>query len=199
MSGSEGIIKFNLEWKEAEILIPEPCFSLLNDCRKRLCGLNLIGETPDGTGYGNVSVKINRKNHFYISGSGTGGTEKSYRHHYALVESYNLAGNSVVCSGLAKASSESLTHAAIYEYNDRAKAVIHVHSPVPWNKYKDRIPTTPRDAEYGTPEMASAIRPMMRIPEVLNRGIIIMGGHEDGILVFGTSLQEAEKRLLKLM
>jgi L-ribulose-5-phosphate 4-epimerase len=35
--------------------------------------------------------------------------------------------NSLTCQGQVKASSKSLTHAAIYAANPRVKAVIHVH------------------------------------------------------------------------
>lgn len=199
MREAEGVIKFNLQWVEKELLIPEPQFSTLNDCRLRMNRLGFIGEYPDGTGYGNISIKINFRNQFYISGSGTGGNEKSYRHHFALVESYSIDGNSIVCSGLVKASSESLTHAAIFEADDRINSVIHIHNKLLWTKYRGDLPTTSEDIHYGTPEMAYAVKKIFRNPATRNGGIIIMGGHEDGIISFGSTVEIAEKKIMAIL
>ena len=60
----------------------------------------------------------------------------------------------MTCRGASQASSESLTHAAIYEMDDGIHAVVHVHDPELWQHLKNTFPTTDPDAAYGTPEMA---------------------------------------------
>ena len=88
--------------------------------------LGLIGAYPDGTGYGNISIRINY-NSFIITGTGTGKLNELNNKHYTRVDSYNFNANSIHCSGPIKASAESLTHAMIYECSPETKAVIHVH------------------------------------------------------------------------
>ena len=113
--------------------------------------------------------------------------------HYSLVKNYEINKNSVHCEGLSKASSESLTHAAIYETNMEVNAVIHIHNKCMWNKYLNDLPTTDKKAEFGTPEIALEIKKLAN----KNSGIIIMGGHPEGIIVYGESLIIAEEIILK--
>ncbi|HEX5668085.1 MAG TPA: class II aldolase/adducin family protein, partial [Chitinophagaceae bacterium] len=98
----------------------------LNLWRDRMYEKRLIGVYPDGIGFGNISQRW-KGNTFLISGTATGGFTTLNESHYSLVTHYDLGTNSVTCEGRVKASSESLTHAAIYECSATTHAVIHVH------------------------------------------------------------------------
>ena len=63
--------------------------------------------------------------------------------------------NSLQSTGPIIASSESLTHAMIYEYAKDVTAVMHVHQFELWNHLLGSLPATAPGIEYGTPEMAN--------------------------------------------
>jgi ribulose-5-phosphate 4-epimerase/fuculose-1-phosphate aldolase len=188
----EGYIKFNLNWTEKAFEFKECDFLEINSCRKKLYKQDLIGAYPNGIGYGNISIRQN-SNEFIISGSATGNFKNLLKEHYSLITDYNISKNSVHCKGLSKASSESLTHAAIYETNIAVNAVIHIHHEGMWTKYINDLPATDIKAEFGTPEIAQEIQKLTN----LSSGIIVMGGHPEGIITYGKSLVEAEEILLK--
>ena len=100
----------------------------------------LIGMYPDGIGFGNISIRCN-ENTFLISGTATGGIIDLDNSHYALVTDYNLTTNSLTCKGSINASSESLTHALIYESSPSTNAVIHIHNLALWKKLMHEVPT----------------------------------------------------------
>ena len=93
--------------------------------------------------------------------------------------------------GAAIPSSESLTHAAIYESDPTIFAAIHCHDPVLWRTRLDRVPTTSKAVAYGTPEMAYEILRLFTGSNVRSRKIFIMAGHEGGIVTFGKNLEDA--------
>ena len=104
----------------------------------------------------------------------------------------------MVCEGPVKASSETMTHAALYEVDDTIKAIIHVHNEAMWKKLIRKLPTTNAKVAYGTPEMAEEIKNLFKDHDFKETGnIIIMAGHEDGIISFGRNLEEAYNILLK--
>ncbi|HEX8281224.1 MAG TPA: hypothetical protein VF551_07595, partial [Chthoniobacterales bacterium] len=77
-----------------------------------------------------------------------------------------------------------------------AAAVIHCHSPALWKRLLASAPRTPADVEYGTPEMAHAITELFRTTDAKERKILAMGGHVDGVLAFGATLNHALRTLL---
>ena len=123
---------------------------------------------------------------------------KTDEHHYARVLSCDIEANRVVCEGPVQASSEALTHAAIYALDNAIRAVVHVHDAALWNELIDRIPTTSRDIDYGTPEMAREFRRLFDETEFADLGVAVMGGHEEGIVSFGAGLEQAAERILEL-
>src|SRR5258707_13973147 len=77
--------------------------------------------------------------------------------HCVRVVAYDFARNWLRYEGAAIPSSESLTHASIYQSNSTISAVIHCHDSVLWRTLLDRVPTTSKPVPYGTPEMAYEI------------------------------------------
>ncbi len=84
-----------------------------------------------------------------------------------------------------------MTHAMIYDNDPLAEGVIHIHSRALWKQLINKVSTTKKEVPYGTPEMANEITRLFNETDVKNQKIIVMAGHEEGILSFGASLAEA--------
>jgi L-ribulose-5-phosphate 4-epimerase len=190
----EGVIKFNCQWTKSAPL-EEACIKDLNVWRDKLYRLGLIGVNKDGIGYGNISIRL-RNNEFIISGSGTGRFEKLTEEHYALVTDYDVEKNAICSTGSITASSESLTHAMIYECASDAHAVIHVHHFNLWKKLLNALPATAQNIEYGTPEMANEIARLFNEQNLSQHKILAMTCHYEGIVCFGKNLAQAGELLL---
>ncbi|MEL7005624.1 MAG: class II aldolase/adducin family protein [Bacteroidota bacterium] len=168
----------------------------LNKWRQKLYSLKLIGAYDNGIGFGNLS-RLESSGQFIISGSATGNLKTLDSRHYAKVVDYNIHRNDLTCEGPIKASSESLTHASIYENDLSAYAVVHVHDMDLWNRLKYVVPTTNENVSYGTPEMAKEIGRLFLQTDVKEKKIVAMAGHEEGIISFGKDLNEACEVLLR--
>lgn len=197
MTQEEGYIKFECNWQEKGFAFAKKNFNKINEWRKKLYELELVGIDEEGVGFGNISMREENTNRFYITGSETGRHSHLTKDHYARIMNYNIDKNWVKCVGKVRASSESLTHAAVYESDLAIKAVIHTHHERLWKMLKNKLPTTDPQAEFGTPEMAREIKRLMDQREVRIEKIIIMGGHKEGIITFGRDLDEAGDVLLK--
>ncbi|MBN2367375.1 class II aldolase/adducin family protein [Candidatus Woesearchaeota archaeon] len=186
----EGYIKFNCEWIKKHIQFDD---TEINRWRSLLYEKGFIGMYDNGIGFGNISIRSDKG--FIITGSATGYFPKLEKKHYAEIIEYNFEKNYVKCIGETKASSESLTHAAVYEADPSANAVIHIHSLNLWKKLLNNVPTT-KKAPYGTPEMAHEIMRLIRETGAREKKIIVMSGHEEGIISFGKDLREAGEIIL---
>jgi L-ribulose-5-phosphate 4-epimerase len=185
-----GSIKFSCE--QVAVKIPRFAgFVELNRYRRKLRDLGMIGVDAGGVGFGNLSVRNGSSSRFYITGSATGMIPELAPMDYAKVVAYDFARNWLRCEGSVVASSESLTHAAVYESDPNTRAIIHCHDMKLWAALLDRAPTTPKKVEYGTPEMAYAVRRLLEITDVRNRRIFVMAAHEGGLVTFGKDLEEA--------
>jgi len=205
----EGYVKFNYTWKKGSPRFGEAGKPLnakliqeLNKVRTELYKLKLIGAYANGVGYGNISLRY--KKGFIISGTETGNFKNLANRHYTFVSNWNFDKNHLTCTGPIVASSESLTHAAVYKADKTAQAVIHIHSPKMWQKLVNKIPTTRANVPYGTVAMTKEIKRLFKENKQREKpakgwsasgGILIMGGHKPGLLAFGKNLNEAEKMI----
>lgn len=192
----DGVIKFRLDWEEGNA--PD-CLEMeeLMHWRDRMYDLGLIGyDKQYQVGYGNISVLPDRLPNFVISGTQTGHIPRLGASHYTEVTGYSITDNYLACKGPVKASSESLTHAAIYEANSEIRAVIHIHHDVQWEAWLGEVPTTSAEVPYGTPEMASEIHRLFKAYD--NLEVIAMAGHQGGLISFGATLEEAAQPFLKV-
>ena len=146
---TEGYIKFICTWEQKEFQIPDEIFNQLVTARTKLYELGLIGMYPDGIGFGNISIRT-EEGSFLITGSATGQFSHLSQSHFALVTAYDFEKNSIACTGLIKASAESLTHAAVYEALPEVGAVVHIHCLWLWEKLLDNYATTSQEIKYGT-------------------------------------------------
>jgi ribulose-5-phosphate 4-epimerase/fuculose-1-phosphate aldolase len=194
----EGYIKFESDWRKTEALDNAEIESLIR-WRRPLYDAGLIGYYEEhGIGFGNLSVRAGAEGQFIISGTQTGQLPDPGAEHYALVKDYDIERNRVTSIGAYEASSESMTHAAIYELGPDIAAVVHVHSEALWAGLKGSAATTDADVAFGTPEMAREFRRLFRETDFKMTGIAVMAGHEAGLVSTGSNLQEAAERILAL-
>ena len=194
----EGYIKFNSQLHNA---FPPAEWDVeqVNLWRDRLFEMKLIGAYDDGIGYGNISIRSPHTDEFIITGTSTGGLALLFPEHFTRVKSYDIDRNSVVCEGKIHASSETMTHAAVYACDRDIGAVIHIHSAEHWRRLLGVIPTTSESAAYGTPEMAREIFRLYRETDFPVVRVMAMAGHEEGILSFGPTLDDAGARLMEIL
>ena len=166
-------------------------FAELNAYRRKLIALGMIGVDANGVRFGNLSVRDGATSRFYITGSATGGISELRPSDCARVVAYDFNGNWLQCEGSRVASSESLTHAAVYELDPTVFSVIHGHDLQLWSDLLNKAPTTQKGIEYGTPEMAYEVRRLFNDAELKSRKIFVMSSHEGGVVSFGKNVEEA--------
>ena len=192
----DGSVKYTIEHKKTPA-IDVPHWDELNNARTRLHQLGLVGITNEGIGYGNLSIRL-RGYEFLITGTSTGALKILTRNEYCLVNIFDLEKNHVISTGPIQASSESMTHGAIYQASPDINCVIHIHSRIIFDAMlRDNYPSTPTDAKFGTPEIAYAVK---KCAENLNKaeGAIVLAGHDEGIIAYGSSVENALNLILEL-
>ena len=199
----EGVIKFSCKHENRQLSarVYGPLADKLDAWRTILMHSRLIGQDPDryfGAGFGNLSGRLTPPSlskgyrRFLISGTQTGVMETLKNRGLCAVEEYDLRENSVRSTGPVLPSSESLTHAAIYDLSTSIRFVFHVHSPQIWKKASIlRLPETREHIAYGTQEMAFEVQELYRSTGLSESRVLAMRGHEDGIIGFGHTAREA--------
>ena len=192
----EGVTKFQLHWQAGDAPAPE-FIRELESWRTRLRAIGGIGADPrryGSIGFGNLSRRCPEG--FWITGTQTGELASLGPQHYSLVERWDIDANTVWACGPVAPSSESMSHAALYDLRPDIHWVFHAHLPELWKRAAELdLPRTPADVEYGTPAMAAAVRDIARharLPVLLS-----MTGHEDGILVAGQQADDCGETLLR--
>jgi len=181
----EGYIKFNADWKETAAF-EDTLLTDLIAVRQLVYEQGFIGVYPDEIGFGNISMRLKTWEEFYISGSKTGAIPIMDSKHIAKVTEVQVHNNCLSCIGPVIASSESMTHASVYRANPTIGAVIHIHSKVLWDRHKFKLPTTSADTPYGTVEMAAEVFDL--VCNTGEQGILVMAGHEEGLIIYGKDL-----------
>ena len=189
-------VRFTYQCVRPEV-VAFPRLAELNECRRKLCQLHYIGVDSNGIGFGNLSVRDGATSNFYITGSATGALAELTVADCMRVVAYDFEQNWVGYEGSAVPSSESLTHAAIYKSEPTACAVIHCHDFPLWATLLHRVPTTSQAAAYGTPQMANEIISLFNVGDLRTGKIVLMAGHESGIVAFGQNFEEAFDILIR--
>lgn len=199
---TEGIIKYKCENQLMEV-VTELMIADINLIRTLLFDLKSIGidyrESVDGIGFGNISKRI-MNNQFVISGSGTGAKRILAAKDFSIVVNCDIQNNFLHSKGLCNASSESLSHFAVYNSLKNINFVIHIHNFELWNFWKNKTPTTAQNAQYGTPEMANSIIDCVKqFNETQEPKAVVMGGHIEGMLFFGEDLATTFRLILDFL
>jgi L-ribulose-5-phosphate 4-epimerase len=188
-NSDEGYIKFKCDWNNKSInksIITEE----LSYYRQKLYELGLIGYNSEGFSFGNISRRIDNSNQFIITGTNTGKIENINESNLCKVIEFDISRNFVACEGSVKASSESLTHGIIYSCDIKINAVIHVHSRNLWKKYLGDYPTTSSLASFGSTRLANEINDLYKETDLKDKKILAMAGHPDGVIFFGSNLED---------
>jgi len=195
MAGTEGVIKFDLQYRVSPVE-PSGALDELLQWRNVFFQLGVIGQDParyEGFAFGNISYRLGAGNQFVISGSQTGGLARCLAEHYAVVDACDVETNRVDAHGPIAPSSESLTHGAIYALSEHIQCVVHGHAPALWKQVQALgIPATSPEVEYGTPQMAHAIETLYRDHGKPRQALFAMLGHEDGIIAYGEEFAAIE-------
>lgn len=201
MSAREGVIKFKLD-HESAAAVNHPAIITLNHWRTVLARLGLIGADPGryhGLGFGNLSARLEGGG-FLITASQTGMLSELTASHYAHVVGSWPEQNRIQSCGPMQPSSESLTHAAIYQANRDIRYVFHCHSPEIWlSATRLGIPLTPAELAYGTAELAATVTALVPSQQAGCSGIFAMAGHEDGVVAFAATAAVAGNTLVKTL
>jgi L-ribulose-5-phosphate 4-epimerase len=205
----EGVIRFEARHEPGPLGEREhgDTVRVLSAWRGILAHLRLLGQDParyEGLGYGNVSARTGPfgdvargRRRFLVTGTQTGGIAHATLREFCLVESWDIARNTVTSRGPVAPSSESLTHAALYDASPAIRVVLHAHAPELWRHARALgLPSTHPAAANGTPAMAEEVQRLYREGTFASTRVAAMGGHEDGVLAFGNSAEEAGTALV---
>lgn len=204
----EGVIQFEAHHQDCG-LSPRRFGELacrLTAWRAILVHTQLLGRDQqryEGVGFGNLSGRVGAPSSarglrsFLISGTQTSARFDVALDDFALVRSYDPRANLVESQGRVRPSSEAMTHGSIYDLSPRIRFVFHGHSPIIWQQRRLlQLPSTAEHVSYGTPEMASEVQRLYRETALPEGRLLAMGGHEDGVIAFGRSPEEAGEVLV---
>lgn len=208
----EGLIRFRLEHASRPLAAPAHAALAreLAAWRRVLRRLGVLGRDParyGGLAFGNASARLAPfagvpagLRRFLVTGSQTGGRADVSLREFALLECWDLAAHRATSSGEVTPSSESLTHAALYDASEEIRAVLHAHAPELWRHARALgVPVTDPAAANGTPAMSAAVARLGRDGALAHTGVAAMGGHEDGVLAWGTSPADAGVALVRAL
>ncbi|MCX7908176.1 MAG: class II aldolase/adducin family protein [Ignavibacteria bacterium] len=180
---NEGYIKFQYKIVDGAYPKYDEVAELIK-LRTHFFDLGLIGY--DGkVSFGNISKRIN-ETEFIISASNTGLQRVLSPEDFVIVFSVELNKNFVLCKGKFPPSSEALTHFSIYRTFEFANYAVHFHNYSIWKRLKNVLPTTNKNYSYGSIELANSISQLKwQISGTKGVGVIVLGGHESGLFIFG--------------
>lgn len=204
MAEREGVVRYRLDYQPGtppDWHVIDP----VNAWRRVLHHLELVGGglagRYGGLGFGNVSARLPEGGgSFAVSGTQTGHIQELGAQHYCVVIRCDAEHNTIVARGPIRPSSEALTHGALYDADPAIQCVLHVHSPDIWERADVLdLPSTRQNVEYGTPEMAVEVGTL--VSEAARRGVpvIAMAGHQDGVLAFGRTADEAGLAVVRIL
>ncbi|WP_114418709.1 class II aldolase/adducin family protein [Marinospirillum perlucidum] len=200
-SEQEGVIQYHYELLTPSQEPPAHLLEALNHWRRQMIKQGWLGQEPgryQGLGFGNISHRWPAHGQpaaFLISASQTGKLGQLPAEAWPRVLQALTENNQVVAEGWQPPSSESLSHAVIYQAAEEVEAVIHIHSPALWQAAPALgCPCTDAALSYGTPALARAIAREITQPQ----GLVALLGHQDGLLSWGRNLEEAAESLYAL-
>jgi ribulose-5-phosphate 4-epimerase/fuculose-1-phosphate aldolase len=202
-AADEGVVKFDARhtFGRLPVAADDPRLTALLAWREVMYRLGVVGQDPTrygGAGYGNVSARLGPfpgrpgERPFLVSGTQTGGRVTLQSSDFCVVRRWAVTLNQVESEGPVVPSSESMTHGAIYDLGPEIRFVLHAHCPEVWGTAKQlRVPTTAPSVDYGTPEMAREMKRLDQVCGLREQRLLAMAGHEDGVIAFGRTAEEA--------
>lgn len=193
---AEGVIRFAYQLDQPSSPVDEEISRQLNAWRRILKDVGLVSQDParyDGYGFGNLSTREQEAEHgntFVITATQTGRLASLEPQHYVRVTGFNLSRFWVDAEGSLPPSSESLTHAALYQADARIRWIFHGHSPDIFQRCGAlKLVTIPEHVAYGTTDMARAVTELLEAN--MSRPILFVTlGHEDGVFACGPTARD---------
>jgi len=193
---TEGTIHFAyaLEPPEGPVA-PAGVLQALRGWRSVLRRLELLGQTAEryaGLGFGNLSARDPADpERFIVTASQTSGAPELEDGDLVRVLHSNLERFWVDALGHQPPSSETLTHAMIYQADPDIAWVFHGHSPDIWQRADELdLPATGTDVPYGSPEMVRAVAALLQRHRE-RPCVFVTLGHRDGVFACGSSADAA--------
>ncbi len=183
METYEGV-RFETRFVRREAPVSARASELLAWCRRFVEeGLASGGEDASG----NLSVRLDQG--FLITPTHVPLSTLKTEQLVHVIEA-DLDANFLLVEGALEPSSESFLHAALYDAHPDVDAVFHGHSSaLVRHGARAGIATTPREAPYGTAELAElAVEASRKAP------VFVLAGH--GFVALGRSADEAGRRAL---
>jgi len=203
-AATEGTIRFaySLEAPD-EPVAGAAVLSELQGWRTILRRLGLLGQTPErygGFGFGNLSTRDGHApEQFLITASQTSGADHIGYDEVVRIVNANPLRFWVDAQGYQPPSSESLTHAMIYQADARISWIFHGHSPDIWTRARVLgLLATAESVAYGSPEMVEAVATLLSAQPELPLTFVTLG-HEDGVFACGGSAQQTGAALVALL
>lgn len=204
MPQTEGVIQFSFDLEPVTSpLVEAGVLHNMLAWRTVLRRLELLGRTPGrygGLGYGNLSVRDRgRPREFIITASQTAGIRDLGPDGLCRIRDFDLARFRVSAEGTKPPSSESLSHAMIYDADPAIGWIFHVHSPEIWSR-AEALELAAIDAEvaYGSPAMARSVAAVLAA-KTERPLVFVTLGHEDGVFACGRTATETGASLVKLL
>ncbi len=201
MARQEGVIKYDLVYRKTDPITNHD-FTNLTRWHRHFKQADILGqhrERYDGLGFGNISERLDEFR-FLISGTQTGHLVNLAPVDYSLVTNAEVSRNRIEAEGPVKPSSEALTHAAVYALDAGIRFVFHVHSSDIWNQRAVlSLPQTRAGIAYGTAAMANEMNRLYQQGAFRNQKVLAMAGHEDSIIGFGCTGDEAGEAIMSLL
>jgi ribulose-5-phosphate 4-epimerase/fuculose-1-phosphate aldolase len=203
-SHEEGTIRFAYALDAPADRIADPLtVDMLRGWRRVLKRLGLLGQVADryaGLGFGNLSARDPaRPNEFVVTASQTSGVEVLDDDGLVRIVRADLARFWVDALGRQPPSSETLTHAMIYQADARVNWVFHGHAPEIWRQTQALgLPATPEHVSYGSTAMVQAVGEILARHPSRPLAFTTLG-HEDGVFACGASADATGSVLTALL
>ena len=214
----EGEIQYRLDHRTQPLFTEAAGLTLL-ELRNRIYQMGYIGPGADGVYAGNLSIRLNPDDKlsgsssltagqanrpgvcFLITGNGSGRERQLSYRGLARIDSYDPESFALRSSGEVHPSSESLTHAVLYELSVEIGLIIHLHSLEMWQWMLDSgYPTT--YAPYGSAALVSEIKALYRgfeSEQLFHNNAFVMEGHREGVFLFERNSGAAMTALTRLL
>jgi hypothetical protein len=195
----EGIISFAIAQWQQHPLDEFAGYGTLEQWRRILQQKHLIGRDTQGISYGNVSLR-HPQGGFVITSSQQAHLPHLAPDQYTWVTHYDWEAHTLCCVGTFPPSSESGTHHTLYQVHPALGAVLHVHNSGLWHYLLGQGWHTDPAIAYGTAAMAVNVAQLYgAIADPFTRPVLAMGGHQDGILSFGATVDDAGTALMEVL
>jgi L-ribulose-5-phosphate 4-epimerase len=201
---TEGTIHFAYALDAPVDAVADPhTMETLRGWRTVLKRLGLLGQDParyEGLGFGNLSARDQaRPAEFVVTASQTSGAETLDDDGLVRIVRGDLARFWVDALGRQPPSSETLTHAMIYQADAGVNWIFHVHSPEIWRQTRAlRLPATPEHVAYGSTAMVQAVAALLEQHSARPLAFTTLG-HQDGVFACGAGADDAGTILATLL